>query len=86
MTIFIHVAEKFTLIFCFLLRLKLSIPLIDGEFSKCTMYAVNYTQLLIDNVLEADPTWETQSCVHGFEFDHSEIPYTTIATEVNSSQ
>lgn len=50
------------------------------------MYAVNYTQLLIDDIREADPTWETQSCVYGFEFDHSEIPYTTIATEVNSSQ
>ncbi|KAG4075818.1 hypothetical protein HA402_003644 [Bradysia odoriphaga] len=63
-------------------RMNLSIPLIDGEFSKCTMYAVNYTQLLIDNISEPDPTWETQSCVNGFEFDHSEITYTTIATEL----
>lgn len=66
--------------------MKLSIPLIDGEFSKCTMYAVNYTQLLIDNISEPDTTWDTQSCVNGYEFDHSEIPYTTIATEVNFSK
>lgn len=67
----------------YLLRMKLSIPLIDGEFSKCTMYAVNYTQLLIENVREPDPNWPTQSCVHGFVFDHTEIAYTTIATEVH---
>lgn len=63
-------------------RMKLSIPLIDGEYSKCTMYAVNYTQLLIESINEPDPTWETQSCVNGYEFDHSEITYSTIATEL----
>lgn len=66
--------------------MKLSIPLIDGEYSKCTMYAVNYTQLLIDNIRDPDPTWETQSCVNGYVFDRSEITYSTIATEVIPSK
>lgn len=62
--------------------MKLSIPSTDGEYSKCTMYAVNYTDLLLNNTNEPDPSWPTQSCLYGYEFDHSEIPYTTIATEV----
>lgn len=63
--------------------MRLSIPLIDGDFSKCTMYAVNYTQLLIDNISEPDPTWSTQACDNGYEFDLSEQKYSTIATEVH---
>lgn len=46
------------------------------------MYNVNYTELIENNITEPDPSWPTQSCLFGFEFDHSEIPYTTIATEV----
>lgn len=64
-------------------RLRLAIPLIDGEMSRCLMYNVNFTEKLLDNITEADPNWPTQSCIFGFEFDHSEIPYTTIATEVH---
>ncbi|XP_037038412.1 solute carrier family 22 member 3-like [Bradysia coprophila] len=63
-------------------RLRLAVPLIDGQMSKCTMYMVNYTEVLNNNITEADPTWPTQSCKFGYEFDHSEIPYTTIATEL----
>lgn len=46
------------------------------------MYDVNYAELLLNNTTEPDPSWPTQTCVYGYEFDHSEIPYTTIATEV----
>lgn len=46
------------------------------------MYNVNYTEVLLQNITEAVPSWPIQSCKYGYEFDHSEIPYTTIATEV----
>lgn len=46
------------------------------------MYNVNYTEILMNNITEADSSWTVQSCKYGYEFDHSEIPYTTIATEV----
>lgn len=47
------------------------------------MYNVNFTEILINNVTDANPSWPVQSCKYGYEFDHSEIPYTTIATEVS---
>lgn len=47
------------------------------------MYNVNFTEILIHNVTDANPSWPVQSCKYGYEFDHSEIPYTTIATEVS---
>ncbi|KAG4065765.1 hypothetical protein HA402_012443 [Bradysia odoriphaga] len=63
-------------------RLRLAIPLNDGKMSQCTMYNVNYTEKLLNNITEANPLWPIQSCIFGYEFDHSEIPYTTIATEL----
>lgn len=50
------------------------------------MYDVNYTEILSKNVHEADASWPIQSCKFGYEFDHSEIPYTTIATEVKQKK
>lgn len=66
-----------------LYRLALSIPMIDGKYSKCSMYAKNFTEMINANeTLVADPSWPIQSCVYGWEYDRSEIPYETIATEV----
>jgi len=63
-------------------QFKLFRPKINGDYSRCLMYDVDYQALLNNNVTEADPMWPTQSCIFGFIFDHSEIPYTTIATEL----
>jgi len=63
-------------------QFKLFRPKINGDYSRCLMYDVDYQALLNNNVTEADPMWPTQSCIFGFQFDHSEIPYTTIATEL----
>lgn len=46
------------------------------------MYNVNYTEILANGIKTADPSWPTKPCDKGWEFNHNEIPYTTIATEV----
>lgn len=50
--------------------------------SQCSMYAVNFTQILADGVKKADPNWPIVPCNNGWEFDKDELPYPTISTEV----
>lgn len=56
----------------------------NGERSKCSMYAVNFTEVLNNGTKEADPSWPVQPCKFGWEFNMTDLPYTTIATEVSS--
>lgn len=71
-------------------RLALAIPMLDDGHSKCSMYAVNFTELFAaaeangTAELLADPSWPMQPCVYGWEYDREEIPYSTIATEVSN--
>lgn len=55
----------------------------DGvaSFSKCSMYAVNYTEVLANNIRKADPSWPTQPCRHGWEYNFTDVPYATAATD-----
>ncbi|XP_055534267.1 organic cation transporter protein [Wyeomyia smithii] len=55
----------------------------DGaaSYSKCSMYAVNFTEVLANNILKADPTWPTQPCQHGWEYNFTDVPYKTAATD-----
>lgn len=46
------------------------------------MYAVNFTEMLAKGIIKADPSWPKQSCKNGWEYNFTEIPYSTIATEV----
>lgn len=64
-------------------RLQLAIPFdeVDG-YSKCTMYDVNFTHYHMLGLRKADPSWPTKSCKYGWEYNFTEIPYSTIATEV----
>ncbi|KAL1459246.1 hypothetical protein WDU94_011251 [Cyamophila willieti] len=64
-------------------RKLLSIPLKDSKYDSCRMYAVNYTDVLRTGITLADPTWPIVECQHGWEYDFSNIPYATIATELN---
>jgi len=66
-------------------RLALAIPSTDKGYSKCTMYAVNFTEKRLQGIVEADPSWPVQSCSFGWEYNYTEIPYSTIATEVSFS-
>lgn len=55
----------------------------DGtaSYSKCSMYAVNYTEVLANNIRKADPSWPTQSCKNGWEYNFTDVPYRTAATD-----
>ena len=69
-----------------LYRLALAIPpavSADGfAYSKCSMYAVNFTEMLNNGIKQADPSWPVTSCRNGWEYNFTAIPYATIATEV----
>lgn len=73
-------------------RIALSIPLASSDelkaggvtqFSRCKMYAVNYTEILMSGVREPLQSWPTTDCQHGWAFNYSNIPYASIAAEVN---
>ncbi|XP_046391762.1 solute carrier family 22 member 13-like [Ischnura elegans] len=72
-------------------RRALAIPRkADGSFEQCRMYGVNFSALAlegasVDELLlrGPDPEWPVAPCGHGWEYDHSEIPYATITTEMD---
>ncbi|XP_029166153.1 carcinine transporter-like [Nylanderia fulva] len=72
-------------------KIALSIPLATEEelqlegatlFSRCYMYDVNYTELLSKGVRQADPSWPAIHCKQGWTFNHTMIPYASIAVEL----
>lgn len=74
-------------------RIALAIPpagknddaIISG-YSRCSMYKVNFTEILQDGtILIGDPSWPTQKCQFGWEYNFTDIPYETIATQVTLS-
>jgi len=46
------------------------------------MYAVNLTAMWDKGITEGDSSWPTVDCRHGWEFNYTDIPYSTIASEV----
>lgn len=50
-------------------------------YSKCTMYAVNFTEVLANNIRKPDPSWPTQPCRNGWEYNFTDVPYKTAATD-----
>lgn len=67
-------------------RKDLAIPKIDGKFSKCTMYQVDYTQELIDDLDDVIATnrslWPTGPCLNGWEYDSTQYD-STLVTEMS---
>lgn len=51
------------------------------EHSRCRMYIANWTEVL-KNHTSSKEDWQTVSCQHGWEFNKSDIPYPTIASEL----
>ena len=47
------------------------------------MYAVNFTEMLNNGVVKSDPSWPVQSCRSGWEYNFTDIPYSTVATELD---
>ncbi|KAI5703777.1 hypothetical protein M8J76_006486 [Diaphorina citri] len=64
-------------------RRLLSIPRKGSTFDSCSMYAVNFTSLIAAGITEADPSWPISECQHGWEYEFTDVPYTSIATELN---
>ncbi|KAH0945541.1 hypothetical protein HN011_010348 [Eciton burchellii] len=52
------------------------------SFSRCYMYDVNYTELLEQGVREANKSWPMVGCRQGWIFNHTMIPYASIAAEL----
>lgn len=50
--------------------------------SKCSMYDVNYKEIMEKGIKVADPNWPVTHCKHGWEFNYTVIPYSTVATEL----
>lgn len=57
--------------------------MMDGSYSKCSMFNVNYTDVLQQGITEANQTWPTTTCLYGWSYNFSDVPYTTIATELD---
>ncbi|XP_022218690.2 organic cation transporter protein [Drosophila obscura] len=64
-------------------RLALSIPMMNGEYNNCYMYDVNYTEIMAQGKVMADPKWPKVKCRNGWSYNYTEIPYSTVATEQN---
>ena len=47
------------------------------------MYAVNFTEMLAEGIVKANKSWPIQACKQGWEYNFTEIPYSTIATELD---
>ncbi|KAG5679390.1 hypothetical protein PVAND_008958 [Polypedilum vanderplanki] len=63
-------------------RRQLAIPYDEnGGYSKCTMYAVNFTQMHLLGKKSPESDWPIQKCIYGWEYNFTEIPYSTVATE-----
>ncbi|KAG6798724.1 carcinine transporter-like [Apis mellifera caucasica] len=63
-------------------RLSLAIPLDHEGYSRCNMYDVNYTLILLNESYVPNPLWPTKTCQHGWEFNYSDVPYATVATKI----
>ncbi|XP_053978620.1 organic cation transporter protein isoform X1 [Hylaeus volcanicus] len=63
-------------------RRSLAIPIGREGYSRCSMYHVNYTEILINGNYVPDPSWPTKACQYGWEFNYTSVPYATVATEL----
>lgn len=68
----------------FIFRLSLAIPKTDGVYDKCSMYSMNFTDILERGIRNADVSWEKTTCKNGWEYNYTDIPYITISSEVIS--
>ncbi|CAH1642221.1 unnamed protein product [Spodoptera littoralis] len=62
-------------------RRHLSIPFVDGKYDRCSVYDVNWTSVLQNGTLTPNPEWTVKKCEHKWEFNYSDVPYETIASQ-----
>lgn len=59
-------------------RKSLAIPADNGTFSKCTRYAVNWSQIMEDGCCDMEDvvpneSWEVEGCTDGWEYDRRHV-------------
>ncbi|KAF5281004.1 hypothetical protein FQA39_LY05209 [Lamprigera yunnana] len=66
-------------------RTRLAIPVGSNGLETCHMYAVNFTEILLNGITEPDPSWPTKPCDKGWEynFTNDDVPYASIAAELD---
>ncbi|KAG8305763.1 hypothetical protein J6590_062071 [Homalodisca vitripennis] len=65
-------------------RLALSVPKnLEGGYDQCSVYDVDWTRVLSEGVQQADPSWPVKPCDSGWHYNSTEIPYSTISTELD---
>ncbi|XP_033360734.1 organic cation transporter-like protein [Bombus vosnesenskii] len=63
-------------------RLSLAIPVNREDYSRCSMYDVNYTEILLNGSHVPDPSWPTKDCQQGWEFNYTTVPCASVASEL----
>ncbi|XP_045508786.1 carcinine transporter-like [Colias croceus] len=63
-------------------RRHLAIPKLGEKYEKCLMYDVDWNTVLSSGNLEPNPTWPTKKCGNKWEFNFTDVPYETIATQL----
>ncbi|KAJ2943248.1 hypothetical protein O0L34_g12053 [Tuta absoluta] len=53
------------------------------EFDRCMVYDVNWTEMLQNGVQQPDVTWPVKKCAGKWEYNYTDVPYATIATELD---
>lgn len=64
-------------------RVALAIPRTAAGLEKCRMYAVDYDQVMAEGATVGDTAWPTVACLHGWEYNYTDVPYVTIASELD---
>ena len=71
-------------------RKAFSIPQVEGKYAECSMYDVNFTDLILERSSGSSPdawtpdaTWTTTSCQLGWEYDRTNYE-STLVTEVSA--
>ncbi|XP_063632714.1 solute carrier family 22 member 13-like [Cydia splendana] len=64
-------------------RRHLSIPRLDDKYHKCLVYDVDWTKVIQHGVSEPDTKWPTKKCEKQWEYNFTDVPYETIATQLN---
>ncbi|XP_061727789.1 carcinine transporter-like isoform X2 [Cydia pomonella] len=64
-------------------RRHLSIPRLDEKYHKCQVYDVDWMKVIQDGVTEPDTKWPTKKCEKQWEYNFTDVPYQTIATQLN---
>ncbi|KAF9804998.1 hypothetical protein SFRURICE_015946 [Spodoptera frugiperda] len=69
----------------FFYRRALAIPPSDGPFShdRCKMFSADFSQALAEGRTTPDDEWPIVPCKYGWEYNKSDVPYDTIASEVS---